>query len=114
MVCKTCERNLPKSQFSKIKRPNSVTLRHSCKECEYEKALERKFKQATGKNEKPRIQPSRTASPNDGPGVDVNKLAHDPEGAMPSDSDLLYWSTDYYDYMLESRNHLINKKPEDT
>lgn len=110
MVCKTCERNLPKSQFSKIKRPNSVTLRHSCKECEYDKALERKFKRAPIRKEEPRIAPTR---PNDGPGVDVNKLMNDPEGAMPSDSDMLFWSTPFFDLIVDSRDILINEEPKD-
>lgn len=81
-------------QFAPIKRKNSTTYRASCKDCEKQKANVRKLKKAH-------------------PDTDPAFFRDDIEGRMPSDSDLLFYSTEYYDILQESRKNLVNKTPKD-
>lgn len=97
--CKQCANFKDFFDFPQIKRKDKISYRMTCKACEKEKALARR-----------RAKSSINAT---GEQTDPALLRDDVWAKMPSDSDLLYWSTDYYDIATEGRSTLINKVPED-
>jgi len=96
--CKTCNKNLSEKSFSQIKRQNSITYRQSCKACELEKARARRTK-------------NREVSHDNS--TDPAFYKDDKDAKMPSDSDMLFWSTPWYDEIVAGREVLMNKVPED-
>ena len=97
--CKRCANFKDLSEFPQIKRKDRITYRLTCKACEKEKALaRRRAKKADPKAENP---------------TDPAFFIDDKWAKMPSDSDLLYWSTDYYDIAVEGREKLMNPVPKD-
>ena len=102
MLCKTCKQDKEVSNFSQIKRKTSITYRQSCKSCEYDKALARKFARGG-------VDPAQPATAKE---TDPAFLIDDEYARMPSDGDLLFWSTDFYE-TTENRKVLRNRTPED-
>lgn len=102
MVCKTCKQEKESTQFSQIKRKNSITYRQSCKSCEYDKSLARK-------NARGGVEASQSTTPETDPAF----FKSDEYAKMPSDSDMLFWSTDYFEVATEGRKTLRNPIPED-
>jgi hypothetical protein len=103
ITCKTCKRDLQIVDFSRIKRKNGDTYRQTCKSCEYAKAQRRKANKLQDADVTKKIED----------GTDPAFFIDDPEAKMPSDSDLLFWSTPFYDDIIDGRKVLMNKVPKD-
>jgi len=98
ITCKTCKKDLPQHAFSKIQRKNTSTYRLSCKTCETSKARSRRTENKKTAHEK---------------STDPAFFKDDKDAQMPNDSDLLFWSTPFYDDIVAGREVLMNRIPED-
>lgn len=114
-VCKKCQHSLPKEAFSQIKRKNSTTYRKSCKSCELKDAQQRRWAKKEKKVFVPISAPSvlTQGAPSNDKTTDPGFFIDDEYAKMPSDSDLLFWSTDSFEIVTESRKILMNKTPKD-
>jgi len=112
-VCKKCQHNLPLEAFSQIKRKNSTTYRKSCKECELKDARARRWsKRSHSKYTSPSAPSVLTqGAPAGDKTTDPGFFIDDEYAKMPNDSDLLFWSTDSFEVITESRKVLVNKVP---
>lgn len=114
-VCKKCKNSLPLEAFSQIKRKNTTTYRQSCKECELKDARARRWAKRSNTDHTPVSAPSvvTKGKPASDKITDPGFFIDDEYAKMPNDSDMLFWSTDYYEIATESRKILINKTPKD-
>lgn len=102
--CKHCNHIKPLEAFSKLTGKKSTTYRSTCKACIAYKTKEKRAGD-TQVIQKGGVEVELTTDP--------ALFRDDPEGRMPSDSDLLYWSVGYYDELLEGRKKPVNIMPKD-